>query len=390
MKVAVVHDYFTQSGGAEKVAAELFHLLPGAALHTLVAARNCLPDSLGDIDIKTSWIQRMPGITSHYRLYFMLYPLAVGSLQLSSYDLILSSSSSYAKGIHTRRDSMHVCYCHTPTRWVWDLKRYSDREKLSDPVRAALLKLVTLLRIWDVSAARQPDHFIANSRTVAERIRSVYQRHAEIIYPPIDIDRFQVRGKEEDYYLVLSRLVSYKRLDLAVEACTLLKKKLLIVGDGPHREALAAKAGPTVTFCGRLSDTQVDHLVSHCRALIFPGEEDFGMAPLEVAAAGRPCIAYRAGGATETIIDGMTGQFFDAQDVDHLMEAIQQFELHSWSPDDLRRHAEKFSLAVFRQNMCSFLIRAGVPAKVFTTSSNHNNTDIFSRHELLEQNYGWN
>jgi glycosyltransferase involved in cell wall biosynthesis len=390
MRMAVVHDYFTQLGGAEKVAAELFRLLPGASLHTLAATPRCMPEFLENVKIQTSWIQSMPGIAKYYRLYFMLYPLAVGSLDLSPYDLVLSSFSSYAKGIHTGRDAMHVCYCHTPTRWVWDLEKYSNREDMSDMSKLLLSRLIALLRIWDVSAARQPDHFIANSKTVADRIRSAYQRHAEVIHPPIDVGRFHMSEEPDDYYLVLARLVSYKRIDLAVRACSLLKKKLFVVGDGPHRQALESEAGPSVTFCGRLPDFEVDHLVSRCRALIFPGEEDFGMAPLEVAAAGRPCIAYRAGGATETIVDGVTGKFFDQQDVDHLMVAIEQFELQSWSPLELRKHAEGFSVDVFRERMRSFLTKAGVPARALTANSNDADMDMFTDYYSPNLSHGWN
>ncbi len=363
MKIAVVHDYFTQMGGAEKVADELFRALPGASLLSCVAFRECLPDALREVDIATSWLQRAPGIAKYYRLYFLLYPFAVRSLDLSGYELIVSSSSGYAKGIRTRRDAMHVCYCHTPMRWVWDIDKYSERESMSASVKAVLPQLVSWLRRWDEAASRQPDHFIANSRTVAQRIKAVYQRKAEIIYPPIDLNRFQMSQEEGDHYLILSRLVSYKRLDLAIKACSRLNRKLLVVGAGPHRAALEAEAGPSVTFCGRLSDAEVNYQVARCRALLFPGEEDFGMAPLEVAAAGKPCIAYRGGGATETIVEGVTGVFFDVQDVDSLAEAILRFECQSWSGLELRRHSEGFGVDVFQERIRSFLTRVGVPAR---------------------------
>jgi glycosyltransferase involved in cell wall biosynthesis len=363
MRIAVVHDYFTQLGGAEKVAEELFRILPGASLLSTVALGECMPDALKNVDIDTSWMQQAPGIAKYYRLYFLLYPLAIRSLDLSGYELIVSSSSGYAKGIRTRWDALHVCYCHTPMRWVWDLDRYSQRETMSAGVKAILPQLISWLRRWDEAASRQPDHFIANSRTVAERIKVIYKRKAEIIYPPIDLHRFQMSEEDGDHYLILSRLVSYKRLDLAIKACTRLNRKLLVIGGGPHRESLQAEAGPSVTFCGRLSDAEVNYQVARCRALIFPGEEDFGMAPLEVAAAGKPCIAYRAGGATETIVEGVTGAFFDKQDVDSVATAILQFERQSWSALELRRHSESFSIDVFQEKMRSFLTRVGVPAR---------------------------
>jgi glycosyltransferase involved in cell wall biosynthesis len=390
MKIAVVHDYFTQRGGAEKVAEELFNMLPTADLFSLATVKNCLPESLRELDVHTSWLQTMPGMAKYYRLYFMLYPFAVSSLNLSPYDLIVSSSSGYAKGIFTNSDAMHVCYCHTPMRWAWDMEKYCHREAMSASLKMVLLKLSSVMRDWDIVAARQPDHFIANSRTVADRIRSSYGRYAEIINPPIDVDRFHMTDERDDYYVVLSRLAAYKRIDLAVKACTLLKRKLLVIGTGPHHDALAAEAGPTVTLCGRLSDEEVDHHVSRCRALIFPGEEDFGMAPLEVAAAGRPCIAYRAGGATETIIDGITGTFFDKQETEDLVAAIEAFEKQSWSPTSLRKHAEGFSTSVFQERMREFLAKVGVPAPALSLVLNRDTIGSSTGCAIPSASLGWN
>jgi glycosyltransferase involved in cell wall biosynthesis len=361
MKIAVVHDYFTQLGGAEKVAEELMRMLPSAELHATVALPECMPPGLMGVPIKTSWMQNLPGMRHYYRLYFLLYPLALPSLDLSGYDLVLSSSSGYAKGVRTNRDAIHVCYCHTPMRWAWSFENYSAREGMGAAKRFLLPHLVRGLRQWDVGASRQPDHFIANSETVASRIWRAYGRIAEVIHPPIDLGRFRPTQKQEDYYIVLARLVSYKRIDLAVQACTMLERRLLVIGDGPDRPRLMANAGPTVSFLGLLSDSAVAHHAARCRALIFPGEEDFGMAPLEVAAAGRPTIAYRAGGAVETIVDGVTGIFFDRQEPDDLASAIAHFERIEWSPALLRRHAENFSTDVFRARLRAFLDKVGAP-----------------------------
>jgi glycosyltransferase involved in cell wall biosynthesis len=374
MKTAVVHDYFTQMGGAEKVAEELCQMFPDATLVTLVAFQAMLPETLKKFPLQTSWMQSLPGMQKYYRLFFMLYPYAATSMDLSEYDLVVSSSSSYAKGIRAGNNTMHVCYCHTPTRWVWNFESYSQREAMSPAVKASTEKMIQYLRDWDTSAAQQPDHFIANSKMTAQRILQAYGRTAEIIHPPINIDRFRANARTGDgYYLVLSRLVSYKRIDLAVEACSRMNRKLLIVGDGPHRKALMEGAAPCVTFCGRLSDAVVDELVASSRALIFPGEEDFGMTPLELAASGRPTIAYRAGGALETVIDGVTGTFFDEQTPEHLMSAIEAFERQTFSPTALRQHAERFSTAVFRDKIAGFLTRVGapcaVPATVFAPSA---------------------
>jgi len=361
MRIAVVHDYFTQSGGAEKVAEELYQMVPGATLVTTVALQERLPPSLGDIPLQTSWLQRMPGIKDYYRLYFLLYPFAVQSLDLSSFDLVLSSSSGYAKGIRTHGSSIHVCYCHTPMRWVWNFNDYSAREQMGIAHRILLPSLIAMLRLWDENAARQPDHFIANSKAVAQRIAKVYGRVAEVIHPPIDVDRFHPSKELDDYYVVLSRLIPYKRLDLAVRACTMLGRELIVIGEGPQYRQLVSQAGETVRFMGRLTDSEVEHFASRCRALIFPGEEDFGMAPLEVAAAGRPCIAYRAGGALETVVQGVTGHFFDEQTPESLAVAIEEFEKQEWSPTELQIHANGFRREVFQEKMRNFLARAGCP-----------------------------
>jgi glycosyltransferase involved in cell wall biosynthesis len=366
VQIAVVHDYFTQRGGAEKVAEELVRMIPSASLHATVALEKLMPPGLAGRPVETSWMQKMPLIEKHYRLYFLLYPLAVRSLDLSPYDLVISSSSGYAKGVRTRRDAIHVCYCHTPMRWVWNFDGYSARETMGAAQRMILPPLIDALRKWDHNASRFPDHFVANSKTVADRIERTYGRAAEVIHPPIDVNRFHASDEQEDYYLILARLVSYKRLDLAVEACTLLGRKLMVIGDGPDRARLMAKAGPTVKFLNRLSDVEVEQYASRCRALIFPGEEDFGMAPLEIAAAGRPTIAYRAGGAVETIIDGETGVFFDTQTVESLADAIVRFEGVEWSSQHLRRHAEGFSVEVFQARFREFLARVGAPVPNYT------------------------
>ncbi len=360
MRIAVVHDYFTQMGGAEKVAEELIRMLPQATLHSTVALPERMPPGLTGVPVVTTWMQDLPRISKYYRFYFLLYPLGVCALKLSQYDLIITSSSGYAKGVRTSRDAIHVCYCHTPMRWVWGFDNYSQREDMSPIKRYLLKRLVRGLRMWDEDAARQPDHFIANSKAVAARILRAYGRHAEVIHPPIDLSRFRSSTERGDYYLVLARLVSYKRIDLAVQACTILGRRLLVIGDGPDRERLEALGGPTVSFLGRCSDQEVEYYASRCRALLFPGEEDFGMAPLEIAAAGRPTIAYRAGGAVETIMEGVTGMFFDQQKPESLAAAIEQFEQIEWCGQALRQHAEKFGVDVFQARMRAFLDRIGV------------------------------
>jgi glycosyltransferase involved in cell wall biosynthesis len=361
MQIAVVHDYFTQMGGAERVAEELVRMLPSASLYTTVAMPDLMPPGLAGRRVETSWMQHLPSMNRYYRLYFLLYPLAVRSLDLSRYDLVISSSSGYAKGVRTSQDAIHVCYCHTPMRWAWSFASYSEQETSGAAKRLLLPPMMHALRKWDKRASRYPDHFVANSRTVAARIQRAYGRTAEVIHPPIDVNRFRPSPEQEDYYLVLARLISYKRIDLAIEACSSLGRRLLVIGDGPDRDRLMAKAGPTVQFLNRLSDAEVEHYAARCRALLFAGEEDFGMAPLELAAAGRPTIAYRAGGAAETIIDGVTGIFFDRQESSALAEAIVQFERKEWSATLLRGHAEGFGIDIFQARFRQFLARVGAP-----------------------------
>ncbi len=361
MKIAIVHDYFTQLGGAERVAEELVRIFPGSSLHSTVALSTCMPPGLVGMPVSTSWMQSLPLMGRYYRLYFLLYPFAVNSLNLSDCDLVISSSSGFAKGVRAGRDAVHVCYCHTPMRWAWNFDSYVEREGMGSATRLALRYVVEELRKWDVAASRQPDHFVANSKSVAKRIEHAYGRVAEVIHPPIDLNRFRASSEQGDYYLILSRLVSYKRIDLAVEACNLLRRRLIVIGDGPDRARLAEAAGPTIEFLGRLGDSEVEHYASRCRALIFPGEEDFGMAPLELAAAGRPTIAYRAGGAIETIIDGVTGVFFDRQDAGDLTNAIKRFEQMEWSSDLLHNHAQGFGIDVFKSAFLAFLARIGCP-----------------------------
>ncbi|HXD30879.1 MAG TPA: glycosyltransferase [Pyrinomonadaceae bacterium] len=354
-KIALVHDYFIQMGGAERVAMAMHDSFPTAPIFTTVALQHRLPKEMRAADIRTSMMQRLPKIEQRFRQYFMLYPLAIERFDLTAYDLIFSSSSGYAKGVRRRKDAIHVCYCHTPMRWVWRYEDYVARERFNGITRSALPLFMWGLRKWDLRAARRPDFYIANSQTVASRIREVYGRDAAVIPPPIDVERFQVSDEVDDYYLILSRLVSYKRIDLAIEACKRLDRRLVIIGDGPDRARLQKMAGPRTEFLGRQSDQQVNRYASRCQALLFPGEEDFGMVPLEVNASGRPVIAFRAGGAIETVIDGVTGVFFEKPRVDSLISAIEDFESRTWRSAVLREHAEKFDNKVFAYRVLQFL-----------------------------------
>jgi glycosyltransferase involved in cell wall biosynthesis len=354
-KIALVHDYFIQMGGAERVAAALHDSFPSAPIYTTVALPHRLPKELVGADIRTSAMQRLPGMEQRFRHYFMLYPFAVEHFDLSEYDLIFSSSSGYAKGVRRRKNAIHVCYCHTPMRWVWRYEDYVARESFGRVARSLLPISLWGLKKWDLRAAQQPNYYIANSRLVAQRIKQIYGREAFVIPPPIDVDRFEMSTQVDDYYLVLSRLVPYKRLDLAIEACKRLDRRLVIIGKGPDRERLEKLAGPKTEFLGSQPDSKVNRYLSRCRALLFPGEEDFGMVPLEANAAGRPVIAFRGGGAMETVVEGVTGIFFNQPTSAALAAAIEDLESRSWYQQRLRRHAERFDRSVFAFRVLQFL-----------------------------------
>src|SRR5437667_1284594 len=364
-------------GGAERVAEAMHDSFPEAPMYTTVALLQSLPSHLRAADIRTSLLQRLPAMERRFRHYFMLYPFAVEHFDLSEYDLIFSSSSGYAKGVRRRRNAIHVCYCHTPMRWVWRYDDYVAREGFGGIVRSALPVLLWGLRKWDLRASQQPNYYIANSRLVAERIRKIYGREAFVIPPPIDVNRFQMSVEIDDYYLVLSRLMPYKRIDLAVEACKRANRRLVIIGDGPDRARLEKLGDDRIEFLGRQPDAIVNYYLSRCRALLFPGEEDFGMAPLEANAAGRPVIAFRGGGAEETVVDGKTGVFFDQPDSRALSTAIERFESMVWSQILLRRHAEIFGSNVFAFRVLQFL------GSVAPSSCSH---ELLSGARLLSEN----
>ena len=349
-------------GGAERVAEAMHDSFPGAPIYTTVALPQSLPSRMRAADIRTSPMQHLPAMDRKFRHYFMLYPFAVEHFDLSPYDLIFSSSSGYAKGVRRRRNAIHVCYCHTPMRWVWRYDDYVAREKFGKGIRSLLPLALWGLRKWDLRAAQQPNYYIANSRLVAERIRKIYKREAFVIPPPIEVNRFHMSNDIQDYYLVLSRLMPYKRIDLAIEACKRMNRRLIIIGDGPDRARLEKLGDDRIEFLGRQSDQIVNYYAARCRALLFPGEEDFGMAPLEANAAGRPVIAFRAGGAEETVVDGKTGVFFDSPNALALGEAIEQFESMHWSQILLRRHAEKFDRNVFAFRVLQFLGSVAPPS----------------------------
>lgn len=353
MKVALVHDYLNQAGGAERVVTSLHELFPSAPIYTTIVDHATLWPGLRGADIRPTFMQHLPGWKRHFKAYLPIYPLAIETLNLRGYDLVISSSSAFAKAARVSDGAKHICYCHTPMRFAWDFGRYMERESFGSPVRYALKPVIAALRRWDVHTAARPDRFLANSSVVAERIRLRYGRTADIVFPPVDLDRYAPSPEpgNDDYYLIVSRLIGYKRIDLAVRAFTQLGRRLMIIGDGPDRAALQTIAGPTIEFRGRLDDAAVAAAYARCRGLVFPGEEDFGIVPLEANASGKPVVAFRAGGALDTVVDGQTGIFFTEQSPAALAAAVQRCDSSAWPPLALRRHAERFDTRVFKQNI---------------------------------------
>ncbi len=354
MNLALVHDWLNQMGGAENVLEAMVALYEGAPVYTSMYAPDRMPDSYRAWDIRTTWMDHLPGIHAHHQPYMPLYPLAWQGLDLSGYDLILSNKSGFCHGVNTG-DALHICYCLAPTRYLWQFDHYIAREQLSHAVAAILRPVVASLQRWDYQAAQRVDHFIAISSEIRQRIAQFYDRESVIIYPPVETERFAPAASHEDYYLVVSRLVPYKRIDLAVRACTEMGLPLKIAGKGRDRERLEAMAGPTVEFLGYVPDDDLPDLVARCRALFFPGLEDFGITPVQAQAAGRPVIAYRGGGALDTIIEGRTGLFFDEQTVESLRAAITRFEDMTFDPKVCRKNAERFDRAVFDRELASFV-----------------------------------
>jgi glycosyltransferase involved in cell wall biosynthesis len=354
LRVAIVHDYLNQYGGAERVLEAIHELFPQAPVYTSIYDANAMPESYRSWDIRTSWMQHLPGWRRFFRHYMPLYPSAFEGFDLNGYDLVLSSSSAFAKGVIPSPDAHHICYCHTPMRFAWRTDAYVERERLNGPLRSLLSMLLPYVRLWDVVSTARVDTFVANSRAVAARIRRYYGRDALVIHPPVDLPRYQPQPHEH-FFLAGGRLIPYKRLDLAVEAFTALGLPLKIFGDGRDRAALQAIAGPNIEFLGHVSEAERCALFNRCQAFIFPGEEDFGITPLEAMAAGRPVIAYAAGGALDTVIEGVTGRFFHEPNTAALIDTVQQLLNDDYYPDTIRQHAESFGREVFLDKMRSLI-----------------------------------
>jgi glycosyltransferase involved in cell wall biosynthesis len=355
LRVAIVHYWLLNRRGGERVVEAFCELFPQADIFTLVADPEALSPALRKHKLTTSFLQKVPGSRKLHRHMLPLYPLALEQFDLRGYDLVISSESGPAKGVLVGPDTYHICYCHTPMRYIWDFyHQYKSRSALG-PLRKGIFALTAhYARIWDRLSADRVDYFIANSENIARRIKRYYGRDAEVIYPPVDVSRAECSATTDDHYLAVGQLVSYKRFDLAIEACNRLGRRLRVVGTGEEYKRLKRIAGRTVSFLGSLSDAELRPEYASCRALLFPGEEDFGIVPVEAQAYGRPVIAFGKGGARETVIpagqDGRanpeqaSGIFFREQTLEDVADAILSFESmeHRFSPEYIRSHAEQF------------------------------------------------
>ncbi len=354
LKLALVVSYLNQYGGAERVLEVAHAMFPNAPVYTSTFLPSAFPATYQTWDIRPSFLDRLP--VRNQRVFLPLYPAAFESLDLRGFDVIVSITSAFAHGVRVPPGAKHICYCLTPARFLWNYADYVERERIGRVPRAVLPLFIARLRAWDRRVADRVTQFIAISQIVRERIAQSYQRNAAIIYPPVEVNRFSVSTERDDYFLILSRLVPYKRIDLAVEACNALGVPLIVAGAGRDRARLERIAKPNVRFIGRPSDAQANALLARCRALLWPGEEDFGITPLEANACGKPVIAFAAGGALDSIVEGMTGEFFRAPATQSLVDAIYSFDDKKFDPLTMRTHAEKFSVAVFKSKLTGAIV----------------------------------
>ena len=365
MRVALVHDWLNQIGGAEDVLEAMVAMFPRAPIHTSMYWRAGMPHVYRRWDIRTTFMDRLPGVYKNHQAYLLFYPPAFRSFNLSGFDLILSNKSGFCLGVRKPRGAVHICYCLTPTRYLWSFDEYVSRERISNNLTAILRPVVRLLRAWERRAAQDVDHFIAISSVVQRRIAQFYGREAAIIHPPVETDRYLPVVKPDRYFLVVSRLIPYKCIDLAVEACTRLRKPLVVAGAGRDLERLKSMAGPTVKFVGRVPDADLPDLMARCRAFLFPGLEDFGIAPVQAMAAGRPVVAFSGGGALDYVSKNLSGQLFTEQTVDSMAGVLQKFDVTDYDPQTIRRHALQFDRSVFEEKLLKFIEDRVQPSVLF-------------------------
>lgn len=362
LNIAIVHDWLVSMRGGEKCLEALCELFPRAHLFTLVHRRGSVSPIIERMRITTSLLQRMPFGVSRYQWYLPVLPTMAETLDVRDYDLVISSSHAVAKGVRVGEAALHVCYCHTPMRYVWDqYDQYFGKGSAGFATRAVMKLFLSSLRRWDVQTSSGVHHFIANSKNVMQRIRRIYNRAAEVMYPPVDVHRFHVSEVDDGYFLIVSALVPYKRVDLAIEAFNRTGKRLVVVGTGMEDRRLKQMAKSNIEFIGWASDEELVRYYERCRAVIFPGEEDFGIVPVEAMACGKPVVAFGRGGALEVVVENesfSTGVFFHEQSADALIDALSRLERGSHDPRRTREHALQFDRSVFKQRFMKYVERA--------------------------------
>lgn len=358
MRVALVHDYLVQYGGAERVLEVLAEMFPKAPIYTLIHDQSQLYGAFSDKKIRTSFLQNLPFAKTNHRLFPALMPLAVEDLDLTAYDLVISSSNSYTKGVITRPDAIHICYCHTPMRYAWDdYHRHFQEFNFVAGVKNLLPFAMNYIRLWDKISSDRVDYYLANSNNVAQRINKYYRMPTKVLYPPVNTKVEFDADSKGGYYLMLGRFLPYKHYDIVVEAFARNGKELHLVGSGPDEEKLRkiAKGNDNIKFLGRLNDEEAQLEFRGCRAFIFASEDDLGIVPIEAMAFGKPVIAYGRGGALETVEDGKTGIFFDKQNASSVNQAIERFEKMEFDANYIHNYAQKFSKDAFKHNFYKFL-----------------------------------
>lgn len=356
MKVALIHDYLNQYGGAERVLEAFCQIFPKAPIYTLLYDEKKTGYAFKNRKIKTSFLQKIPWVKSHHRPFLMLMPLAIEQFDLTDFDLVLSDSASYAKGVITGPQTLHISYCHTPIRYAWDdSHKYIEEFGYPSPIKRIIPFFMNYIRLWDKEASLRVDQYIANSKFVAKRIKKYYGCDSEVIHPPVKADLFYITEKPKDYFLMVGRFLPYKRFDLAIEAFNQLNWPLKIIGNGPDKKRLTKLAKKNIEFIGLVSDEQLRGYYASCQALIFPQEEDFGITAVEAMASGRPVIAYSAGGALEIIQDGVTGLFFQNQTDKDLINALKRFNSSDFNSSAIREKAMEFDQEKFKQKIKNFI-----------------------------------
>lgn len=367
-RAAIAHDWMVVPGGAESVAVEFGRLLPKAELYTSFFNRDLFAEAFPATRVHTWPFQRLPGALRRFRSFLPFYPPWFTILDLRRFDLVLSSSIAFTHAVRTRPSATHIAYVYTPLRYAWDLDTYMSGSSLSPIARVGGRAMRPLLRRWDRANASHPDVVVGISEAVRDRIRRAWRRDAEVIHPPVAVDSIPVSTQDDGFLLVAARMVAYRRLDIAVESATRLGRELVLIGEGPERSRLESLAGPTVRFLGAVDRaTLLDHF-ARCHAYVVPGVEDFGIAPVEAMAAGKPVVGFRGGGVAETVRDGETGVLFDTQTVASLVDALERLEGISFDPSRVRRRAEDFSTAVFRRSFVQLFRRLGVDPTLYDPS----------------------